>query len=274
LLELSAIDAGKEDNDEVDTYRALCQLALDRPRDAEQTLEQLVARKPLFTINDAQYSPRLVSLFHTVRKRALPGALQQLYSAAKADYESKNYSAAAERFKLLFSVLRDPDLSDQASKLTDFRELADGFLKLSEQKLAEAAPVPAPAAAVARAPVSTSAAGDAAVAPPNYYSMGDEGVRAPLVISQTFPKWTPPPSQYLRARSYSGRLELTINEQGSVETATLAQSIWPSYDHALLQASQQWRYQPAMKDGKPVKFKKILEINLDQVVVPPPRVVR
>jgi hypothetical protein len=66
LVELSSVDAS-EDVDQIDTYRALCQLALDRPQDAERTLEKIVTRKPLYTMNDAQYSPRLVAMFRDVR---------------------------------------------------------------------------------------------------------------------------------------------------------------------------------------------------------------
>jgi len=31
----------------------------------------------------------------------------------------------------------------------------------------------------------------------------------------------------------------------------------------LLQAAKKWRYQPAIKDGKPVKYLRVLEINVD-----------
>ena len=77
LSELSAINS-KEHVDVVDTYRALCLLGLGRTRDAERALEVIVTRKPLLTLSEAEYSPRIVALFRDVRKRALPTAAQQL----------------------------------------------------------------------------------------------------------------------------------------------------------------------------------------------------
>ncbi len=98
LSELSAIDS-TEHVDVVDTYRALCLLGLGRTRDAERALEVIVTRRPLLTLSEAEYSPRIVALFRDVRKRALPAAAQHLYSVARTDYENKNYESAAAGFK-------------------------------------------------------------------------------------------------------------------------------------------------------------------------------
>jgi hypothetical protein len=264
LLELNTAGS-REDADQIDTYRALCQLALDRPRDAEQALEQIIARKPLYTIDDAQYSPRLVTMFRDVRRRALPEAAQLLYKAAKGEYEGRNYSVAAGMFKRLFSVLDDPDISGQAGTLADLRELADGFLKLSEQKVGEAAPAPLSGPAAAAAP-SSQAPANAATAPRAAatvsYTALDAGVAPPVVIDQTMPAWRRLPTPLLSSRVYTGRIELVIDEHGAVETATLVKSIWPLYDPSVLQAAKHWHYQPAMKDGVPVRFRKLLDITV------------
>jgi hypothetical protein len=254
LLELS-VTGPKDDADEVDVYRALCFLALDRQREAEQTLENIVTRTLQYAITEAEYSPRLVAMFRTVRKRALPVAARQLYSAAKVEYDGKNYALAEAKFKQLFSVLSDPDVSDQAGTLTDLRELADGFLKLSAQKVLDvrAAPVEPTPSVAAAAQASLPA-----------YTAVDAGIREPSIIDQTMPAWIPPNQwPYLRARTLSGRLELMIDEQGAVERAILVESIWPIYDGALLRAAKRWRYHPAQMDGKPVKFLKYLDITLN-----------
>jgi hypothetical protein len=273
LLELNATSP-KDDADQVDVYRALCFLALDRQGEAEQTLENIVTRRPQYAITEAEYSPRLVAMFRTVRKRVLPVVARQLYSAAKVEYDGKNYALAEAKFKQLFSVLTDPDVSDQASALTDLRELADGFLNLSAQKLLEAPAAPVvPARGVVGspvvpapgdAPVPTSRVAAAAQTPSPAYTEADAGIRPPSVINQTLPAWSPPnQSPYLSTRTFSGRLELMIDEQGVVERAILIESIWPPYDSALLEAARRWRYQPAQMDGKPVKFLKFLDITLN-----------
>ena len=63
--------------------------------------------------------------------------------------------------------------------------------------------------------------------------------------------------------AFTGTLELLIDETGHVETALLSDPVWPSYDALLMQAAKKWRYSPALKDGNPVKFKRILVLNID-----------
>ena len=48
-----------------------------------------------------------------------------------------------------------------------------------------------------------------------------------------------------------------------MRSVALLDPIWPPYDAALLNAARGWRYEPALKDGKPVKFKRVLVINVD-----------
>ena len=254
LTELSAISSS-EHVDVVDTYRALCLLGLGRTRDAERALEVIVTRKPMLALSENDYSPRLVALYRDVRKRALPSAAQRLYSVAKADYENKNYEAAAAGFKQVLQVLDDVDPKDQTPTLADVKELAGGFLTLAETKAAAVSvpPVPQPAP-VAVAPKAT-------VAAPVPYTLLDVDVKPPVVVEQQVPSWRL--MSTFPDRAFHGRLEVVIDETGVVETVKLEQPIWPAYDAALVQAARKWRYQPAMKDGKPVKFRRVLEINID-----------
>jgi hypothetical protein len=78
----------------------LCLLALNRPKDAEQSLERLAMTRPLFTLDGADASPKLVALFQDVRKRTLPEASRQFYQRARASFESGDMaegSAAIQR---------------------------------------------------------------------------------------------------------------------------------------------------------------------------------
>ncbi len=61
----------------------------------------------MLALSDTEYSPRVVSLFRDVRKKALPAAAQQLYALARTDYENKNYEAAATGFKQTLQVISD-----------------------------------------------------------------------------------------------------------------------------------------------------------------------
>jgi hypothetical protein len=256
LSELSAIESN-EYIDTIDTYRALCLLGLGRTSDAERALEVMVTRKPLLTLSETEYSPRIVTLFRDVRLRALPSAAQHLYTVARTDYENKNYEAAAAGFKQIQQVIEAVDPRDRTAMLIDLKELAGGFLTLAETKIAAAqvaaAPVPAPA--VAPKPVAPTPPA------PVLYTLLDTEVTPPVVIEQQVPVWRF--SSYLPDRAFRGRLEIVIDETGVVEAARIEEPIWPAYDAVLLQAARKWRYQPALKDGKPVKFRRLLDLNID-----------
>jgi hypothetical protein len=57
-----------------------------------------------------------------------------------------------------------------------------------------------------------------------------------------------------------GLLDVVIDERGVVENAMLRQPIDPRYDDLLLAAARTWRYTPAIKDGRPVKFVKRIQV--------------
>jgi outer membrane biosynthesis protein TonB len=163
--------------------------------------------------------------------------------------------------------------------------LADGFQKLAVEsataadaaaKKAAEPPVPAPApgkpadaadaaAGAPAAPLAPNApaapnapvAPAAPVAPDRLYSSVDAGVVPPVVIRQDIPKW----SVNDRPPSRDGILELTIGVDGRIERATLTQGMAPSYDHFLLEATRNWRYEPARVDGRPVRYRKAIRIT-------------
>ena len=123
-------------------YRAFCLFALGRTAEAEHAIETVVATEPSFQPTDADASPRVRAAFGDVRRRVLPGIIQQKYGLAKAAFDRKEF-AAADGFKVVAEMLDDPDVRD-ASKtppLSDLRTLAAGFRELS---VTAAAPPPSP----------------------------------------------------------------------------------------------------------------------------------
>ena len=299
LSELTAID-NTELVDVVDTYRALCFLGLGRVGDAEQTLGLIVTRKPLLVLSDADYSPRIVALFRDVRRKALPAAAQRLYSSARTDYENKKYAAATDGFRQTLQVIADIAPETQTATLADLKELASGFLALAEVKAAPEAPSRAPAAAVAAPapgvaapgarpaaavpapsapliaavaapdppPTARETTGVAAAAPPPvtrvllpFYTLSDSDVTPPVVVDQRLPPWSF--ATNLPERALRGTLELVIDEKGGVESVLLVEPVWPPYDVELLRVASQWHYEPALKAGKPVRFKRLLVIKVD-----------
>lgn len=242
---------------EVDQFRALCLLALGRSADAERSLEELVARRPLFKMSDADVSPRLVAMFDEVRRRRLPAAARGLYATAKTSFEQKLYTTASSQLKDLLTLLADEDLGSEAIGLADLKLVAEGFLTITEIELA------ASAKADAAATAASAAAASAAPAPPStrIYSDGDKDVTAPIEIVRALPLWQPP-NTAAKLQEYRGVLRIVVNEQGRVEYAALVESVSEVYDSKLLIAARQWQFQPAVKNGEAVKYQKLISIVL------------
>src|SRR5262249_35757351 len=130
---------------------ALCHLALGKTPDAQKDLETLFARSPLFKMSDTDVPPRLVTMYHDVRRRLLPGAIRALYGQAKGHFDQKNFSKASSEFKDLLVLVNEDDLGDEAASVGDLKMLGEGFLKLSDVEVANAAAAAAKAAADAAA---------------------------------------------------------------------------------------------------------------------------
>ena len=238
----------------IEQYRAFCLLALGRAADAEMAIEAVVVAEPSYHPSNADVSPRVRSAFTDVRRRMLPGIIQQKYAQSKAAFDKKDFVTAADGFKQVLAALADPDVATEAAQppLSDLRELAGGFEELS----AKAAAPPAPLPAVAPAPVAV-ATPPARSAPPRIYGGDDSNVEPPVTVNQSLPMF---PGQVTMPRS--GRIEIIINENGAVESAVMTSSVTAAYDALALNAARSWRYKPATVNGVPVKFRKVVQIAI------------
>jgi len=258
LTNLSAIKAD-DSVDEVEEYRSLCLLALGRTAEAQRSLERLVTRNPLFKMSEADVSPRLIAIFHDVRRRILPGIVRDLYAKAKANFEQGKYDAAKPQFEDLVTLLGDDDLAEDAASLSDLKMLSDGFLKLANAQLAakaeaaKATPPPAPKpAATEDAPAATMA--------DRTFGVEDKEVTPPVDVKCPMPEWHPvTPAQM---HDFHGVLRVVIAADGKVEMASVVTPGHPAYDPLLLAAAKDWQYKPAMRDGKPVRYQKLIPFVL------------
>jgi hypothetical protein len=243
--------------EQVEQYRALCLLALGRGDEAERALERLVTSRPFYKMNQADVSPRLIAMFQDVRRRLLPGAARDLFTRAKARFQADDFEEAQQGFKDLITLLKDPDLAQHAGDLADLRMLADGFLTLTAEALA---PKPAPPPPPPPAPTTPPAA-PSKPSGPVIYAVEDEGVVPPGDIERRLPPWDAT-NRALAATARRGILEVIINERGLVESAVLRSPVSPLYDPQLIEAAKKWRFTPATKNGKPVKFRRLFAISL------------
>jgi tetratricopeptide (TPR) repeat protein len=256
LVQLNGITDADVAN-QVDQYRALCLLALGRDREAQASLERIVVRAPLYVVKSDDASPKLVTLFQQVRQRTLPAAAKDLYAKARASFDGKHFPEAREQFEEMLAVLKEAAVGDSGSPIADLKQLGEGFLKLTNAELKPAEPATPPPVAARVAPVKAA-----------LYSSGDADVVPPVDVVRDLPPWNPPAS--LPNGTYSGKLQIDIDERGQVERAILVESIAPPYDSRLIAASRTWRFQPATKDGVPVKYRKVFAIVL-QPSSPPSR---
>ena len=262
LSRLSSVHADRS-ADEADQYRALCLLALGRAPEAQQTLEDLVSRTPLVKMSESEVSPRLLTMFHDVRKRQLPGAVRSTYAKAKTSYEQKDYAAAATQLKMLLELLADDDLGGEAAGFADLKMLAEGFQKLTDANLAAASQPAAPPATAPPASATASAA-EAKIpspAPERVYTAADQDVTPPVDIARTFPEWNPP-SGVLRRAELHGVIKITVDAHGKVEAASLVSPVFTGYDPLLIAAAKEWKFQPARRNGEPVKYQKLIAFSL------------
>jgi tetratricopeptide (TPR) repeat protein len=257
---LSAIDKlrtaapAAPDSRGLEQYRAFCLLALGREAEATKALEALITADPFVVPDPNEVSPRVFTLFHNVRRRLLPPLVQQKYAMAKATYDRKEYDAAADQFGRVVTLMDDPDMDQKAPGLGDLRTLAGGFLDLAKN----AAAPPKPPQPVVTAPPQP---------PPkpvkSVFDGSDPDVAPPVMIRQDMPAWPTAANGLTNAPVRPGVIEIVIDESGRVEHAVMRQSIASFYDSMVLSATANWRYKPALRDGVPVKFRKLIQIAVD-----------
>ena len=252
---------------DVQRYRALCLLALNRTADAQTAIEIVLSRDPLYKLSEGDAPPRMRAAFSEVRRRLLPKVTEQLYTSAKLSFDRKEYALASTQFSDLLRFLDEPDARELPS-LQEFRTLATGFRDLSVA--AQPTVVKAEPPSAAAAPPSVSAAGAPAAGPPPASASASAspapevpagGVLVPpVIVRQQMPLWLAM-TQFL-PRGGRGKVRIIVDEKGSVEEARVVESVHTVYDALLLSAARTWKYEPATLDGKPVRYAKIIEVVL------------
>jgi len=249
LNRLRNSDHTADDGRSIEQYRAFCLLALGRADEAERAIEAVVAAQPLYQPSASDVSPRLRSAFSEVRRRMLPTIVQEKYAQAKTAFDRKDFAAAAQGFKQVLDVLADPDVGGAANQppLSDLRTLAIGFQELSA-KAAAPPPLPPPAATQTQQTV---------VVPTRIYGADNPTVLPPIPVHQVFP---PFPGHIVP--SGQGVVEVLVDETGVVENAMMRVPVHPAYDVLVVAAARTWQYRPAMLDGVPVRYRKMIQVVL------------
>ena len=230
---------------ELDQYRAFCLIALGDEQQAQTAVEQLLSQSPLYQPNTADTSPRIVDRFREMRVRALPMVAKKLYAEAKSALERKERAEAITGFETLLQFINIESVND--TTLDDMKVLANGFLDLSRALPAAPAPAATPETKTASAP-------EAAPSTPATWTR-------PVVVKQELPRWNAPDAQSRRS-SFDGIMRVRVGADGKVASAEMVRRTHPIYDTLLLRATEEWLYQPALQDGKPVPAEVLVEVRL------------
>ena len=247
-------------------YRALCQLALSRPREAEQTVARLVVTEPTYSPDAVEAPPQLRELFRVVREQKLPAIVREKYAAARQSFAGGRPAEAVAAFDAVLLLLEAPEVESAlgADGVADLRTLATGFRDLAKSP----APAPPASAQLAAAPepravkntLLAAPAIDALPAPPpadgGTFGADDSDVVPPVSVRQEFPpmrpEWNVPGAR--------GLLEVVIDRDGKVESAAIRRAIHPMYDRILVHEARSWRYAAATRNGAPVRYRKVIEV--------------
>ena len=228
-------------------YRILCLLALGRSERAQHEIERLILRYPMYRPDPSMFSPTVRTTFEAVRRRFLPGIIENHYVAAIRGLDEKHYGAALLRFDLVLSLLDavrdDPRLSELRSSASRFRDFASAAAAQADATLP---------------PDGSDSPGTPAIrAPDTIYDGRTREVVPPVPAKQTLP---PLPRNRSLSTATPGVFEIVIDESGHVESAIVRRSLDREYDALLLQEARTWRYQPARRYGTAVKFRKLIEV--------------
>lgn len=258
VLDRLQSNASGTDSTAIGEYRVFCLLALNRRDEASKAIAAILNDNPLYQPSEDQASPRIQTVFRETRRLLLPTIVTERYAAAKAAFERKDPSAAA-RFENVLALLDDPDVR-RIPALSDLRTVVSAFRDLTKAMGAASAP---PAAtertADPRRELPTSRPAPA-VDSSAVYTSADDGVVPPVVVSQRIPRWAPTRTDAMQ--NFKGTLELLVDETGAVTSARLRTGVHPAYDAELLKAVRGWKFAPARKQGTPVRYVKMFEIQL------------
>jgi TonB family protein len=234
------------DSVDAQQYKALCLLALGRQADASTAIESLVNSSPTFIPSSEDAPPRFVELVSKVRQKLLPTIARRVFAEGRDRYGDKQNEEAVKRFSLVLTLLNDPAFSDVNTK-QDLETLAKGFIDLANAtavpvKVVAAPPEPVTPPPVAATPTAT---------PPK--------VVPPVALSQEVP---PMPTELASRVDTKLVLVVLIDETGRVTSVTVKESAHPVYDRLVSQATRNWRYTPATRNGVPIPSEQVVTIQV------------
>jgi hypothetical protein len=242
-------------------YQVFCLVALGREQEATDAIAAIVRVDPLYHPDETTVAPRIWNFFEKVRRPLLPAIVRQLYESAKDRLERKEAAEAKKDLDRVIALLDEMGTSEDQD-LADLRTLALGFRDLATISAARAAAPPPPPVLSVKPIAATPPPAAAAPRVPLIYSPTDPTVVPPSVVSRSLPPWRAM-TAVERLQTFRGQLEIVVDEKGKVMSSRMVKGLRPDYDPELLRMVPSWTFKPATKDGKPVRYRYLMDLELN-----------
>jgi len=158
----------------------------------------------------------------------------------------------------------DVQLSSQTNPSGPVAAALDGGPLTESENSLPASPLEARSiaeGALALPPVATGVPPRGVFSDPTVYTKASLDVKPPVLFSPKLPPVPPVEPDLLGTNT----MELSIDETGAVQQVLLKSKPVRLPDMLLLSAAKTWQFYPALKDGRPVKYR----LSLSWVVAPP-----
>jgi hypothetical protein len=221
----SAIAAARETE-----RRAAALIAEGQTQQGAMVFDALVMANPLYEPRNEEITPEALAAFRASRKVLLPAIAVRDYDRAKSALSAGDPDHAIALGNQVIAILDRLD-----------GEPAPNLRRNTVELIEKAASAQLSAEDVV-------------------YSELDAGVVPPRLLSRGFPSKPPfdvPPNRV-------GKLDVIVARNGEVEFLKLYTPLNRYHERIIVPAVKAWRYKPAMKNGKPVRFRLSVTINLPE----------
>ena len=192
--------------------------------------DSLVMSNPLYEPKTSDLSPEALATFRASQRQLLPSIAQRTFDRAKAALDSGDPDRALGLARDAMTMI-DRRLADTPAQLReDVQELID------------------------------QATAAAAAANEIVYTEADRDVIPPRQLTTQMPVTGPvgvPPNRV-------GWLEMIIGRDGSVEKVRLHTPLNRHHERMIVSPAKAWRYRPATKAGRPVRYRIMVKVNLPE----------
>ena len=210
--------------------RAASLLAQGQTAAASMAFDALVMSNPLYEPKTTDLTPEALSAFRTSQRLMLPVIAQRDYDRAKAALASGDPDGALALAREAMTII-DRRLPDTPPHL---REAVQDLVEEAKLAAAEANEI--------------------------IYSDANTDVIPPRPLSRQMPLTAPigvPPNRI-------GWLDMVIDRDGSVFFVKLTTPLNRHHERMIVSAAKAWRYQPAIKNKKPVMYRIRVKVNLPE----------